>query len=48
MATKSCLVCHVDGILTPSKVNVVEDEEVSEPALESPDVTYERDLLASR
>ena len=48
LAVESCLVCHIDGILTPSKVNVMEDEEVRELASESPDVTYERELLASQ
>lgn len=48
MAVESCLVRHLDGILTPSKVNAMEDDCVRELASESPDVTYERELLESQ
>ena len=48
LAVESCLVCHVDGILTPSIVNAMEDDEVRELASESPDLTYERELLESQ
>ncbi|MBE3044814.1 hypothetical protein IMZ48_20095 [Candidatus Bathyarchaeota archaeon] len=48
LAVESCLVCHVNGILTPSKVNAMEDAEVRELSSESPEVTYERELLESQ
>lgn len=48
LAVESCLVRHVDGVLTPSQVNLMEDGEVRELASEAPDVTYERELLQSQ
>ena len=45
LAVESCLVCHVDEVLTPSKVNLMGPEELAELASESPDVTHERTQL---
>lgn len=45
LAVEACLVRHVDGILTPSRVNLMEDDEVRGLASESTEVAYERELL---
>ncbi|KAM0326699.1 hypothetical protein ACHAQA_006570 [Verticillium albo-atrum] len=48
LALESCLVSRVPDILTPSKVNRMDDERVEDLALESEDVLSERKMLQTQ
>ncbi|SPO06203.1 related to interferon-regulated resistance GTP-binding protein [Cephalotrichum gorgonifer] len=48
LAVESCLVRHVEGMLTPKKVNLMDDESLRDLAAESPDITFEREMLEAQ
>lgn len=45
LAIENCLVCHVEGMFTPKKVNLMDDEDLRDIASESSNVTFEREML---